>query len=699
MTVRILRVLGIVVLVAALSLGNLAAVPVYALSAPAVTVTPNVVGEQAKYTIEFTPGADLAAGDEIWLYFPPGTYLPCTTCNPRILQTTVTVNGTHPAFPSIGNATSRIVQVYVPNTLKAGEPVTVVIDSSAGVRNPLSGGAYVLGISTTKETKRVDSAAFPIGASRISSVVVHQTDSNISGTKTGYMVNIVTGYGGALAAGQGTVTLTFPEGTVVPAAVEPADVSVNGVACRRVETNPTTHSIVITVPTAVNAVDLLTVTLPASVGLTNPGKRGEYTLFAHTSAEDGDVRSDPYTVEDAPAVATVLAVTPPAPEGEEMWYLHAPMVALAAQSNREGTVTTWYAVDDAPLAQYTQPFQMPDGIHVLRYMSKNETAGIEEDVRSKEFKVEVCAPAVTFSEGTDSILANQSPLVLHGAVDSCSSGIASVEVAGQPVTITTLNEFTAQLKLMEGTNDISVLARTKAGNTRLTTLKVVLDTTAPAITISSHRNWEVVTTPTIVVKGQAEPDVSVVLNGSRQIVAAPDGSFQETVTLTEGQNVIAFTATDKAGNRRTASVVVLYEPAQGPKTTVILAVGSPAMTFNGVTIAVDVNPQVVPVIKSDRTLVPVRSLMQVLGGQVDWNAASREATIRLGGHTLVLTVGKPSAVLDGKVVPIDGSDKSVVPLIINGRTMLPVRFIVESMGGSVEWDGAQRTVTVIYPKP
>lgn len=699
MTYRILRLLGVVVLVTALCMSGIVASPASALSAPAVTVTPNVVGEQAKYTIEFTLGADLAAGDEIWLYFPPGTYLPCTSCNPRILQTTVTVNGSYPLFPSIGNATSRIVQVYSPKPLKAGEKVTVIIDSSAGVRNPLSGGAYKLGISTTRETQRVDSAAFPIGASRISSVVVHQTDSNISGTKTGYMVNIVTGYGGALAAGQGTVTLTFPEGTAVPAAVEPGDVSVNGVACRRVECNPTTRSIVITVPTAINAVDLLTVTLPASVGLTNPAKRGEYTLFAHTSAEDGDVRSDPYSVQDAPAVATVLAVTPPAPEGEDMWYLHAPMVALAAQSNREGTVTTWYAVDDAPLASYTQPFQMPDGIHVLRYMSKNETAGIEEELRTKEFKVEVCAPAVTFAEGSDSILTNQSPLVLHGKVEACASGIASVEIAGQPVTITTLQEFTSQLKLVEGKNDVSVLARTKAGNTRLTTLEVVLDTTAPAITVTSHKNWETVTTSTIVVKGQAEADAAIVLNGSKPIVPAPDGSFQETVTLTEGQNVIAFTATDKAGNRRTASVVVLYEPAQKPRTTVVLTVGSPAMTFNGVTIAVDVNPLVVPVVKSGRTLVPVRGLMQVLGGDVAWNAASREVTIRLGGHTLVLTIGKPSAVLDGGVVPIDAGDSTVVPLIINGRTMLPVRFVVESVGGSVTWNAARRTVTVVYPKP
>jgi hypothetical protein len=78
-----------------------------ALSVPSVTVTPSVVGETAKYTVEFTLGAALESGDEIWFHFPEGTYLPCTSCNPRILQTTVTVNGVYPILPSIGNASLR----------------------------------------------------------------------------------------------------------------------------------------------------------------------------------------------------------------------------------------------------------------------------------------------------------------------------------------------------------------------------------------------------------------------------------------------------------------------------------------------------------------------------------------------------------------------------------------------------------------
>ncbi|MGB9730180.1 MAG: copper amine oxidase N-terminal domain-containing protein, partial [Thermoprotei archaeon] len=38
----------------------------------------------------------------------------------------------------------------------------------------------------------------------------------------------------------------------------------------------------------------------------------------------------------------------------------------------------------------------------------------------------------------------------------------------------------------------------------------------------------------------------------------------------------------------------------------------------------------------------------------------------------------------------------VVPEIINGRTMLPLRFVAESLGADVQWDGTTKTITITY---
>jgi hypothetical protein len=282
--------------------------------------------------------------------------------------------------------------------------------------------------------------------------------------------------------------------------------------------------------------------------------------------------------------------------------------------------------------------------------------------------------------------------VLNGTVGSCASGIASVEIAGRPVTISTLQAVTAELLLMEGENDISIMVRTNAGNSRLTMLKVMLDSVSPSIVISSHKNWQTVNSASITVMGQAEADAEVTFEGKPIGNLGVDGSFEQSVTLKLGQNVVAFTATDAAGNRRIASVIVLYAPA-APATTITMTIGSPAMSINRVVLPIDINSLVVPVIRSGRTLVPVRSIVQALGGDIVWDAATRIVTITLGGKVIDLAIGSPTASVDGSPTPID-VDPTVVPLILNDRTMIPLRFVSEQLGALVDWDAKTRMITI-----
>jgi hypothetical protein len=114
--------------------------------------------------------------------------------------------------------------------------------------------------------------------------------------------------------------------------------------------------------------------------------------------------------------------------------------------------------------------------------------------------------------------------------------------------------------------------------------------------------------------------------------------------------------------------------------------------------ALDTDPLVVPVIQLGRTFLPIRSIVQALGGQAVWDAKTQRVTLVVDTHKMVLTVGKSTAIVDGKSVSIDAADTKVVPLVLRGRTMVPFRFVIESLGGSVQWDGTLRKVTIIYPK-
>jgi photosystem II stability/assembly factor-like uncharacterized protein len=99
----------------------------------------------------------------------------------------------------------------------------------------------------------------------------------------------------------------------------------------------------------------------------------------------------------------------------------------------------------------------------------------------------------------------------------------------------------------------------------------------------------------------------------------------------------------------------------------------------------------------NRTLVPVRAVAEAMGGTVGWDPVTRTASVTVGSNTLELTLGKSTALFNGTSTPID-TDPKVLPVIINGRTMLPLRFVVESLGAEVSYDQATKTITITYTK-
>lgn len=135
--------------------------------------------------------------------------------------------------------------------------------------------------------------------------------------------------------------------------------------------------------------------------------------------------------------------------------------------------------------------------------------------------------------------------------------------------------------------------------------------------------------------------------------------------------------------------------AAKPRTTLVLCIGSSIMKVG----VVNANLDAPPVIVESRTVVPIRAVAEALGGKVSWDASTRTVTVVLGNVSLRLTIGRSTALVNGNSVPIDDANPKVVPLIMAGRTMLPLRFVAENLGADVQWDGTTQTITVIYPRP
>jgi len=140
--------------------------------------------------------------------------------------------------------------------------------------------------------------------------------------------------------------------------------------------------------------------------------------------------------------------------------------------------------------------------------------------------------------------------------------------------------------------------------------------------------------------------------------------------------------------------------AYRPVSSVVLTVGSPTMSVNGFRFPIDpADPKVVPVVEAvwDRALVPIRSVVELTGGDVTWIPATRKVYLALESHVVELTVGNANARVDGRAMWID-TDHRVVPIIVLGHVMVPVRFAAQSLGGLAVWNVQNRTITLTLPK-
>ncbi len=109
--------------------------------------------------------------------------------------------------------------------------------------------------------------------------------------------------------------------------------------------------------------------------------------------------------------------------------------------------------------------------------------------------------------------------------------------------------------------------------------------------------------------------------------------------------------------------------------------------INGTRLSCDVAPQIV----NDRTLCPTRAIFDAFGASVEWNDAKKQVLIKKDGSEILLTVGSETAYVNEQKVTLD-----CAPTIISDRCMVPIRFISETLGCTVNWEEKTKSVYITY---
>lgn len=138
------------------------------------------------------------------------------------------------------------------------------------------------------------------------------------------------------------------------------------------------------------------------------------------------------------------------------------------------------------------------------------------------------------------------------------------------------------------------------------------------------------------------------------------------------------------------SVSVLAYNTTESDVIVSLQIDNPIMNVNGVQAEIDTNRGTKPVITNGRTLVPIRAIIEAFNGVVEWEESTQSVILTMDDDVIKLVINSNTAYLNGNSQTLD-----IAPTVINGRTMLPIRFVAESFNLGVAWEGNTQTVTII----
>ncbi|MBQ2942149.1 MAG: copper amine oxidase N-terminal domain-containing protein [Clostridia bacterium] len=126
--------------------------------------------------------------------------------------------------------------------------------------------------------------------------------------------------------------------------------------------------------------------------------------------------------------------------------------------------------------------------------------------------------------------------------------------------------------------------------------------------------------------------------------------------------------------------------------TMILLISSVSFAADNIKVMLDdeyIKFDVEPQIVDGRTMVPLRAIFEAMGAEIYWDEETKSVTAIREETIVIAKIGEKTLHINEDTVKMD-----VAPLIIEGRTLVPARFISEAFGCDVAWAGEERCVYI-----
>ena len=244
-------------------------------------------------------------------------------------------------------------------------------------------------------------------------------------------------------------------------------------------------------------------------------------------------------------------------------------------------------------------------------------------------------------------------------------------------------EFKFIIELSEGKNEISIKATDQSGNTNEIIFTLYLDTTPPNIQIKTQ-NYKLCSKDSEYISGAVDDLKAILKINGENVEISPDGSFSKLIKLNQGINEINLTCSDLVGNITELKHYLVFPE----KKLIILYIGEKRAEVNNQTVILDTPPMII----KGSTMVPLRFIGEAIGAELNYDNSEQKITLKLYNKTIILWINKTTALINNDPVSLN-----VPPIIVNGRTLVPVRFVSENLGAKVDWDGKLQKITITFP--
>lgn len=710
------------------------------ISRPKVEVEPNVIDTEAKYTIEFKTGAagTLAKDhDYIAIKFPDDTFIPNIGD-----KNEVTINGVNPSDVII--STGRRLSLKVPVNISNNSNVKIIISEKFGIRNPTKSGDYYLQVATTREPTYITSFSYKIVESTISDLRVEVTPP-VTKLEANYKISFKTGKNGALSEGD-EIYIRFPPFTKFPNIVEKNLITINGTTLTKSPNIDISNRILtIYTPVKIKNEDFVEIIISKEAGIKNPDSPGDYRIRVWTKKEKTEINSSPYTLIESMLSSISSKAVPPSAK-------RAISFEIVLKTGPGGSLN----VNDYIYIKFPQKTELPQNIKPEFITIKGIPLLRSPSISIEKLTITVQTPVPIGREEVFTIFISQEANIkinyegeyyftIYSSRETTPLSTKSFLIYPQPETKIILskpepdgmngyyktmpvitfsssskydkepkifyrwdngpwNEYKGLLTPPEGIHTLYYFARDKLGSEEEIKEKVFrVDTTPPRITTINIRDGMFINKEKIEIVGSTSEVDSILLVQGKRVNIKEDGTFKTEVELFEGANTITFILIDIAGNESFEVFRVIRDTIP-PELTIdyptpwlvvydkIIKIKGKSeiggkLTVNGEEIFIREDGKFEGTIELKKSGTNVLDFILI---DKAGNTTRKSIGVIWNPRVKVeLTIGKVEAKVNEYIKILD-----YPPFIFNNRTMVPLRFISESIGATVDWDSVVRIITI-----